>query len=109
MVGRNLRQRVTIQRPAETVASRGQITGEWEDVATRYAQVRKMTGREATASNQLYAQATWRVRLRWERNLSLSVDNRLKYGDVYLLVGSITNVKERNQEFELLCSEVIDG
>lgn len=109
MVGRNLRQKIVIQKPSESVDSRGQITGEWEDVATRYAQVRKMTGREATASNQLYAQATWRVRLRWERNLNLNVEYRLKYNDVYLLVGSITNVKQRNQEFELLCSEVIDG
>lgn len=106
MVARNLRQKITIQRPANTVDNRGQISGDWVDVATRFAQVRKMTGREATASNQLYAQATWRVRIRWEKSLTITVDDRLKYGERFLLVGSISNVKERNQEIELLCSEV---
>lgn len=107
MVAKNLRQKITIQKNAETVDARGQISGEWSDVATRYAHLIKMSGREATASNQLYAQATWRVRLRWERDLTISENYRIKYGDIYLLIGSVTNVKERNQEYQLLCSEVV--
>jgi head-tail adaptor len=35
MVARNLRQKITIQKNAETVDARGQISGEWSDVATR--------------------------------------------------------------------------
>lgn len=107
MVARNLSQKITIQSPSSTVDDRGQISGTWSDVATRYAQIRKMSGREATASNQLYAAATWKVRIRWERDLVLSTDYRIKYGDKFLLIGSINNVKERNQEYEMLCSEVI--
>jgi SPP1 family predicted phage head-tail adaptor len=106
MAARNFRQKITIQSPSSSVDSRGQITGSWTDVAVRFAHVRKMGGNEATASNQLYSTASWKVRMRWESDLVLSTDYRIKYGDQYLLIGSISNIKSRNKEYEILCSEV---
>tara|TARA_R100001594_G_C3984570_1_gene250915 strand:- start:50 stop:373 length:324 start_codon:yes stop_codon:yes gene_type:complete len=106
MVARNLRQKIVIQSPNSSVDARGQITGSWTDVATRFAQVKKMSGREATASNQLFEKATWKIRIRWERDLTITTDYRIKFGNIYLAIGSITNVKERNLEYEILCSEV---
>jgi SPP1 family predicted phage head-tail adaptor len=105
-MARNLRHKIIIQSPSSSVDSRGQISGTWSDSATRFAQVRKMSGTEATASHQLYASATWKIVIRWESDLVISTDYRIKYGSLVLMIGSISNVKERNREYEILCSEV---
>ncbi|SMH30565.1 phage head closure protein [Azospirillum agricola] len=59
-----LDQRIRIERPDNTPNGRGGVVKGWAEVATVWARVRPVSGRELAASGQIEAAAVYRIAIR---------------------------------------------
>lgn len=64
-----LRQRVTIQEPNDTRDALGGLVAGWSDVATVWAKVEPVSGREIVEADAVEARITHRVVIRWRDGL----------------------------------------
>lgn len=70
-----LDQRVRIEKPASTPDGRGGTVKGWAELATVWARVRPISGRERAAAGQIEAAATYRVTIR--RRTDVTADCRI--------------------------------
>lgn len=100
-----LDKRVTIQETVRVPDGGGGYTETWKDVATVWASLQPLSGREVIQSGQLQAQVPHRVRIRYRPGITAA--NRLTFKGRTLEIISVANIDERNVELELLCQEVV--
>lgn len=103
-----LRHRVTIQYlPPEDQRARdpfGSVIEEWIDYATVWAAVEPLSGREYFSAQQMNAEVTTNIRIRYLSGVTPSM--RVKWGERLYNIQSVINVRERNRELHLMCKEV---
>jgi len=105
-----MRDQVTVQSPVRTQDSYGQavITG-WTDVATVWANVEPIAGRETFYGGAVRADVTHGVLMRYYAGLLPSW--RLAWSNLgttkYLNVESALDVESRGREHALQCKEVV--
>jgi len=100
-----LRHRITLQRNNPTRNFIGDPVPHWEDYATVDAEVCPLKGREFFDAQQVNAELTTRVRLRWLPGVK--AEHRVKFNDRILEIASPPiNVDERNRELVLMCREL---
>ncbi|MBU6955760.1 phage head closure protein [Hahella sp. HN01] len=102
-----LRRRVTIQVNDTTQDEYGETVQGWRELATRWAGVEPLSGREFLAASGPRAELTTRIVLRWEPALAglTSQDHRVIYqGRVYDIHSAI-NTREENKEWVLMCAD----
>lgn len=100
-----LRCRVSIQ---QKVALRGRDGGEvpqWGTVATVWAAVEPMLGREFVEGRQLTAEVTTRIRVRYRAGLTPEM--RVVHGDDIYEVVAVQHVRNERREIVLMCREVL--
>jgi SPP1 family predicted phage head-tail adaptor len=68
-----LNQRVTLQRRAAGADAMGQASGAWEDVATLWAQVLPLRGREFFAAAQVQQELSIKVTIRYRADVAPSM------------------------------------
>lgn len=103
-----LRHRVTIQQlSADTKDADGRPAGSWQDVATVWAAVEPLRGREFWEAAAQQSEVTIRVRIRYRAGITAAM--RVKFGDRLLEIVHSINVDERNRELHLMCREVTPG
>jgi len=101
-----LRHRVTVQRNTPTRGDAGGRVDNWADLATVWASIWPLAGKEAVQGRAENAEVTHRVQLRWQSSLAdLSPRDRLIFAGRVLEIVGVVNVGERNRELELLCRE----
>jgi len=100
-----LRHQVTIQRLTTTVDSYGDHIETWADVATVWAEVVPLSGREYWAAKQVNAETETRVTMRYRDGVLPAM--RIKYGARLLDIQSAIDVGGRRDELQLMCREVI--
>jgi len=101
-----LRQRITLQKPVQTRSSFNELVTSYTDVATVWAAVEWEYGRRYLEASQLNAEVAGIIRIRYRSDIK--PEWRLKYGDRYIQILSIANVRERDQELQLNCKEAQD-
>lgn len=97
-----LDQQLTLQAPS---AARDALGGEvrtWSDVATLWGTVDAITGREVHAAQQLHAEVTLRVRLRYRADIT--AEHRLMMDGAPLAIHAVLPVG-RHEMLTLLCSQ----
>jgi len=123
-----LRHRITIQEPISIQDTYGQpnvwidvgapsgignITDEvitaaiaepWADVATIWASIEPLSGREFFAAQQVNAEVTTRIRTRYLAGIKSSM--RVVYGSRIFDIQSIIDIEERHTEMHLMCKEL---
>jgi len=101
-----LRHRVTIQQFAEVLDGYGTPTGssDWQDVATVWASVEPLSGREYLLAENVNTEAKIRVKMRYRKGVTTGM--RIKYGERMLDIQSVADIEERHREMELMCIEV---
>ena len=103
-----LNTRVTLQKPVAGVDAYGRpVRDTWEDVATVWARVRPLTGREYFATEVVNNVATFSIHIRHRKD----VENnwRIIHGStVYEIKGTPINEGNRNKELIFTC-EVVDA
>lgn len=96
----DLREQVEIQQQIETPDGAGGRAVSWLTVATVWAQVRAVSGREQIEAGALSNVQAWRVRIRWRSGIGIT--NRLVYRGTYLNVRSASDPDQRRQWLDIL-------
>jgi SPP1 family predicted phage head-tail adaptor len=83
LLTRDLRHKVTIQQPSPVKDGKGGwLDDHWSDVATVWAEVTSLDGRESVIEHVLEGTSIYRVRMRYRADLR--ADWQLKYGELTL-------------------------
>lgn len=100
-----LRHRVTIEKLTVGRDSIGGVTEVWSPFATRWAEVAPLRGREFFAAEQVNAEVSHRVTLRFLPGVVAKM--RVNFGGRILTIEAALNIEERNRELQLMCLEVV--
>jgi len=105
-----LTRRITLQQKiASGQDAYGVPSTTWQDVATVWAAVEPISGREFWAQQQVQAEATIRIWIRYR--IGITADMRAVMGErVFALVAPPIDWRDRHEYLQLMCSEgVLDG
>lgn len=100
-----LRHRVTIQRKAATQNASGEEVPTWADVATVWAAIEPLQGREFLEAQREGAELTTRIRMR--HTVGIAPEMRATEGSHAWDILSVVNSEERDRELVLMCREVV--
>lgn len=104
-----LKQRVTLMRPVEGAKDKyGQPTEEFEPVATVWASVEPIRGREFFEAQQVNSEITTRIRIRYRREYAAPEVNewRIEYdGRTYQIDGPPIDTNMNHRQLEFMCHE----
>lgn len=99
-----LRHRIQIQIKTISEDSLKQQTESWTDVATVWARIEPLSGREYFQARQETAEVSVKVTMRYRNDISPSM--RLRFEDRIFEVLSVINPEERCILLLLMCKEV---
>lgn len=99
-----LRHRVTLQRLVSAQGASGDLAQSWADVTTVYAAVEPLSGREYWQAQQVAAETSIRVRIRYRQGVEPTM--RVLYGSRILEILGIVDLEERHVELQLMCREI---
>lgn len=102
-----LRHRVVVQRATDAIDQYGDQTKSWANLATVWAAVEPLNGRELFTAQQTQSQVSTRITIRPIVGQTITSKDRIKFGSRYFDIQSVINVEERNIELQLLCVERI--
>lgn len=108
MIAGKLRHRVYIQRATEAANTYGEMVKTWASIYRVWASVEPLTGRELERAQQVSAEATTRVKIRYTDDVT--VGDRILFGTYdqrVFEINAIVNPDERNVELHLFCSEAV--
>jgi SPP1 family predicted phage head-tail adaptor len=75
------------------------------EFATAWASIEPLNGREFFAAQQVNAEVTARIRLRYLPGVTRQM--QVKFGSRTFAIESVINVEERNRELQLMVKEVV--
>ncbi len=101
-----LRNSVVIKSPSRATGADGKVTVTWTTtVATVWASIEPLTGKEFMESQQMKNTVTHRIRI---RHLAGVVPTyRVEFDSRVFNIEYVLNADERNIEMELMCKEVV--
>lgn len=99
-----LRHFVELQKPTASQDDFGEELQSWSGYAKVWASIEPLKGRELFAAQQISAETTIRVRLRYVADVASG--HRVVYGTRILEINSIANPDERNKDLELMCKVI---
>lgn len=100
-----LHERVTIQRQSAGQDTYGADVTIWTDVATVWAAVEPLLGREFVEGRRLEAEVTTKIRMR--RRDWVTPSMRVVHGTSTYNVVSVQHVRSERRELVLMCREVL--
>jgi len=100
-----LRQRVTIREKSVTRGDYGAETVTWTAVATVWASVEPLRGREFLEAQREGAEVTTKVVMRYRGGIVPEM--QVTYSDHTYDVLAVIHVDERGRELQLMCREVL--
>lgn len=101
-----LDRRVTLQTPTVTRGDLGGLAQTWVDLATVWAQVRPLSGREASRAQQVQSVASLAITLRWRADVC--TDQRVVLADGRIARITWSEEIGRREGLTLYC-EVVNG
>ena len=96
-----LRKRITLQRRSTANDALGQEVLAWSDVATVFAQVEQLSGRELMTANAEYAENVARITIRFRTDVVEKM--RILYGAVVYDITSVSDIDGTKRELQLNC------
>jgi len=102
-----LRHRVTIQQNNPSQDAEGVMTENWVNLATVWASIETLQGRELLAAQAIAAEASTRIRIRYREGITPAM--RILYGSRVFDIQSSLDPEEKHQELHLMCREVMSG
>lgn len=98
-----LRRQVTLQSPAETTDGTGGFTLSWTNVATVWAAIEPLSGRERMIARKLQSSVTHRITIRYRTGVTARM--RVQSGSRVFNIRHVINLEERDELLELLAEE----
>jgi SPP1 family predicted phage head-tail adaptor len=103
----SLRHSITIQAPSSTRDASGQPSQTWTPILTTRAAIRALSAREQVQNNQIAAQSTHEIKIRWPGSaVRLVTGQRIVFGTTCFWIQDIDNILERNRVVRLTCLTV---
>lgn len=101
-----LNQRIAFQRRTESLDGYGEDRGTWSALATVWAGVEPVSGREYFASQQTQSDVTTKIVCRYSSEVSgVTVKDRILHGTAYYDIRSIIDVNSRGKELQFMCTQ----
>lgn len=106
-----LNRRVTIEQPVETRdPTFGAVTRTWNPVATVWAAVEPLSGRQIERQRELGSEVTLRVRTRMSSLVAgVTPKMRITHGAKRYEIDSVINPAEARDELIMMCTEYRHG
>lgn len=98
-----LRHRITLLRQVNEVNDYGASTQTWKRVATVWADVRPLSGREYFSAQQVQSEVTTQIWLRHIEGIKPTM--KVKFGKREFEILSVLNTQERDVSLQLMCKE----
>lgn len=102
-----LRHRVEIQYKVVTQNSYGEEEITWTELATVWAAVEPLSGREFLEGRQVSAEVNTRIRIR--RRGDVTPEMRVVYGSINYDILAVIELEERRREEHLMCQEIVES
>jgi len=100
-----LRNRVIMQQNQPTINAFGEETEQWVDIATVWAAVEPIKGREFFAAQKENAETTVIISIRYRKGISS--DMRILFDNKIFEINVIIDPDERHAELQIMCRELI--
>lgn len=78
---------------------------QWEDVATVWAAIDPLSGREFYAAEQSQSEVSHKVRCRYRAGITTAM--RIKYGERIFSILSVIDWEERHESLLIMCKELV--
>ncbi|WDU84211.1 phage head closure protein [Caloramator sp. Dgby_cultured_2] len=101
----DLRHRITFQKYISTIDEEGFATQEWQDIASVWAAVKNLYGREYWEAAAIQAENTVKFTIRYRNDIDNTM--RIKFNNKYYNIIFIDNIKYQNKFIEIKAQEVI--
>ena len=105
VIAGRLDKRTTLQVASIARDDNGQPIETFANVAEIWAAIEPIRGREYFAAQQVSANTTHRVTIRYRAGVS--VQNRILFGSRVFRIESVINPQERSERIELMCVETL--
>ena len=103
-----MRQLVTFQRATITQSAIGEPTTTWAALASTWARVEGVSGKERFSALQVQADVDFRILCRYQSDLAdLAPDDRVIYGSQVFDIKSVINTEGRNIQLEIFAKQHI--
>lgn len=99
----SMKQRITLQQEAQMADGAGGYAVSWTDVATVWAEVDPVNGREVRFARRLEARLTHVISLRYRGDISPAM--RVSYDGRLFNIRAIVNLDEGDRITKLYCEE----
>ncbi|MGN0150346.1 MAG: phage head closure protein [Clostridia bacterium] len=100
-----MRHRITFLKPTGTYKNTiGENVPAYTDYKTVWAFVTPKTGREYDEAQKLRAETTYNIHTRYFSDITAQM--QIRYNDRILKIESVLNINERNEELQIVASEV---
>lgn len=103
----DFRRKIIIQEPSESKDAEGIVTVTWVDLATVWAAVEPLRGRELFSAQAVTAEPITKIRIRYRSGVRPSM--RVVYGTRIFDIQSVVDTGDRHRELQLMCREVTSG
>ena len=103
----DLRHRVTIEKKIVTIDAYGDEVVSWAEVATVWAAVEPLSGREFLEGRRQENEINHRIRIRYRQGLTPSM--RVVWGPRAFDIESVIERESRRREMWLMCREIVGG
>lgn len=74
----DLRHKITIRRPAQAPDGKGGYTSTWSTIASCFAEIHGLDGRESTMEHVLEGVSVYRIRIRWRDGLEVKASDQVR-------------------------------
>lgn len=105
-----LRSRVTVQhRLVTSQDSRGQDVYSWTTITDGpfWAMIEALQGRQLEAAQQTWAEARFRVTIRYQPGVSINREDRLLWGSRILDILDVEDPDQRTRQIVMVCKEIV--
>ena len=101
-IGR-LRHRITLMRQVNEINDYGATMTKWKSIATVWAEVKPLSGREYFSAQQVQSEITTQIWLRYIEGIKPTM--KVKFGKREFEILSVLNTQERDVSLQLMCKE----
>jgi SPP1 family predicted phage head-tail adaptor len=108
MMAGSLNRRVTLQsKTVSQDATTGIVTEGWADVATVYAKIQPLGGRELELAKAIASEVTYQIDVRYRPTLTAAM--RLVYEGRYFNIHAVIDVDMKHEVLQIMCSEGLNN
>jgi len=97
--------RIQIQRYYEVADAFGELTKTYHELATVWAKITPLTGKERVEALKVQAETTHSILIRYRSDVEPNM--RILYDGRYMEITAAINLKEEDRFMQLLCTEIV--